>query len=320
MRIRSLVKGALTFVPGAVDLFPKPPPGPTSAPSYYYGVWLKHLSLLAANGLDTAPAVVAELGPGDTLGIGLGALLCGADKYYALDLLAYTERKKNLAVLDALVDLLRKRTPRPEKGFPDFAYSRGGELFPTEVLTDDRLARSMSPARLAEIRHALTDSKGRSGSIVVEYRTPWDDASVIEPDSVDLVVSQSVLEHVDDLEHAYRALYQWLKPGGVMSHSIGLWSHGLTKEWNGHWAISEPMWTLMRGRRSFLINREPWSTHLGHMRRCGFEILYVAQRRANGISRASLTKRWRHLSDDDLSCDSVFVQARKPAAPLRSAA
>jgi SAM-dependent methyltransferase len=315
LRIRSLLKGALTFVPGAPALIPKPPPGSRADTPYYYGVWLKHLGGLAANGLDTSPTVVAELGPGDTLGVGLAALLCGAEKYYALDLLAYTQPKKNLAALDELVALLSKRTPRPDKGFPDFAYSRGGELFPTEVLTDERLARTLAPARLADIREALGSGSGRAGSIVVEYRAPWDDAAVIERDSVDLVVSQSVLEHVDDLETAYGALYQWLRPGGVMSHLIDLRSHGLTNEWNGHWSISDPMWTVMRGKRSFLINREPCSVHLEHMRRCGFEILYVAQRRgdATGIGRGRLAKRWQSLSDDDFSCNTVFIQARKPA-------
>ena len=314
MRIRSLLKGALTFVPGAPALIPKPPPGATSAPSYYYGVWLKHLGLLAANGLDTSPTVVAELGPGDTLGVGLAALLCGAEKYYALDLLAYTEPNKNLAVLDELIELLSKREPRPDKGFPEFAYSRGGELFPTEVLTDETLARTLAPARLAYIREALRNGTGRAGPIAVQYRAPWDDAAVIEHDSVDLVVSQSVLEHVDDLETAYGALYQWLRPGGVMSHVIDLRSHGLTKEWNGHWSISDPMWTVMRGKRSFLINREPCSAHLTHIQQCGFEILYVAQRRgADGIGRARLSKRWQGLSDDDFSCNTVFIQARKPA-------
>lgn len=310
-----MVKGAFTFVPGAAGLLPKPPPGSRSDTSYYYGVWLKHLGLLAANGLDTSPSTVAELGPGDTLGVGLAALLCGADKYYALDLLAYTEPKKNLAALDELIELFAKRVPRPDKGFPAFEYSRGGELFPSEVLTQERLARALSPARLAQVREALASAKGRAGPVVVQYRAPWDDAGVIERNSVDLCVSQSVLEHVDDLDGAYRALFQWLRPGGVMSHLIDLRSHGLTKEWNGHWSISDAMWKVMRGKRSFLINREPCSAHLEHIRRCGFEILYVAQRRDTlGIRRERLSKRFQRLSDDDFTCNTVFIQARKPAS------
>jgi hypothetical protein len=315
MRIRSLIKGALTFVPGAPALLPKPIPGPSSVTSYYYGVWLKHLALLGANRLDTAPTVVAELGPGNTLGVGLAALLSGADRYYALDLLAYTDSRKNLVVMDELVQLLSHRKPRPDKGFPEFEYSRGGELFPSEILTDERLARSMAPTRLERIRAALTTGDAAAGPIVVEYRAPWDDEAVIDDSSVDLIVSQSVLEHVDDLETAYHALYQWLRPGGVMSHMIDLRSHELTKEWNGHWTISEPVWKVLRGKRSFLINREPWSTHLRIMQDCGFEVLYAAQRRnARGVDRARLTKRWRDLSEDDFSCEAVFVQARKPTS------
>jgi hypothetical protein len=52
---------------------------------------------------------------------------------------------------------------------------------------------------------------------------------------VDLIVSQAVLEHVDDLENTYDAFAQWLRPGGRMSHEIDFHSRGLTMPWNGHW-------------------------------------------------------------------------------------
>ena len=68
--------------------------------------------------------------------------------------------------------------------------------------------------------------------------------------------SQSVLEHIDDLEGAYATLHKWLKPGGYMSHLIDFYSHGLTKEWNGHWALSDLTWGALKGRRPYLINRQ----------------------------------------------------------------
>jgi hypothetical protein len=39
-------------------------------------------------------------------------------------------------------------------------------------------------------------------------------------------------------------------------------SHEMTKHWNGHWAISNLTWTLMCGRRPYLLNRVQHSGHI----------------------------------------------------------
>ena len=62
---------------------------------YCYSVWLRHLSIINENGLDTNPNIVAELGPGDSIGMGLMALLTGSSKYYALDIVEKTNVKQN---------------------------------------------------------------------------------------------------------------------------------------------------------------------------------------------------------------------------------
>src|SRR5689334_17334685 len=77
---------AATFIPGVSKLppvkrvFERRSLGTkgTDQARYCYSVWLRHLSLAAANGLDTDPKSVAELGPGDSIGIGIAAVLTGA--------------------------------------------------------------------------------------------------------------------------------------------------------------------------------------------------------------------------------------------------
>jgi hypothetical protein len=81
------------------------------------------------------------------------------------------------------------------------------------------LREALRPERIEAIRRAVTVPMP-SAAITAEYKAPWFDPRVIEAGSVDLVVSQSVLEHVVDLPATYRALYQWVKPGGWMSHQI----------------------------------------------------------------------------------------------------
>jgi hypothetical protein len=254
------------------------------------------------------------VGPGDSLGLGLAALLTGADRYYGLDVVAHANTKQNLDALGVLTELFARRAPRPTKGWPDFDDLLDDGLFPSKILSRDVLSRTLAPERLRLIREALEDPKGQAGPITIVYRVPWYDSAVIERESIDLIVSQAVLEHVVDIRATYRALYAWLRPGGVMSHQIDFRSHRLTHEWNGHFAVSEPLWKVMMGNRPYLINREPWSAHELALKECGFELIAVLkQHRDDGIPRARLASRWQSLSEDDLTCASVFVQARKPA-------
>lgn len=315
MNIRSVVKGAMTFVPGMERLLPKPIAGNNPPSSYFYGVWLKHVAFLAENGLYGPPRTVAELGPGDTLGLGIAALLSGADRYYGLDIIAHTTREANLKVLDELVPFFQKRAARPTKGFPDFDHMLDERLFPGRIITDEALASALRPERIEHIRRALASPAGKSEGITLGYKVPWSDATVVEENSVDLIVSQAVLEHVADIDETYHALYRWLKPGGVMSHQIDFRSHNLAKEWNGHRAIPEPIWKVMMGNRTYFINRQPWSEHCRAISNCGFEIVCALKLdRADGIPRARHAKKWRELSEEDIACAEVFVQARKPIA------
>ena len=82
--IRALIRGLATFIPGYVSGSPREPGG-TVSPRYCYSVWLRHLVMASDGCLFEYPKTVAELGPGDSIGIGLAALISGADEYYAFD-------------------------------------------------------------------------------------------------------------------------------------------------------------------------------------------------------------------------------------------
>ncbi len=282
MHIRPVIKGHLTFVPGVRSLFPRGSTGGTCSAPYCLDVWLKHAGFLEAAGLAGTPRTLAELGPGDSIGVGLAALLSGVDRYYALDVVRFSDAGTSLSMLEALVPLVRAH------GTP---------------VSDDRIAL---------VREALLSPGREHGGVLISYMVPWTDESVIEAGSVDAALSHAVLEHVVDLEGTYRALYRWLKPGGLMSHQIDFRSHGLTEEWNGYRAYPELLWKTIAGKRPFLINREPCSAHLDLIARAGFTIVSVrTQRRDDGIGRSRLSRRWRDISDEDLACSDLIVQARK---------
>ena len=147
---------------------------------------------------------------------------------------------------------------------------------------------------------------------MITYRAPWSDPAVIQEKSVDLIYSQAVLEHVDDLPTAYRCMHHWLKPGGYVSHRIDFRSHGLSEAWNGHWACSDLLWQIVRGRRPYLINREPCSTHMDLLREYGFTVkTQIATSTVSAIHRSELSRRFVGMRDSDLSTSGVFVVARK---------
>jgi hypothetical protein len=314
MYLRALAIGASTFVPGIPRLLAKKGTGSTASAIYCYEVWLKHLVLLWAHGMRTIPRTLAELGPGDTLGVGLAALLCGVDHYYGLDAVKYSNPQANLAIFDDLLALLRKRSPRTKRGWPDYDAYLDERLFPGHILTDELLERSLAPERIKRIRDSIAEpDRTGSGDITVRYVAPWSHDADITERSVDLIVSHAVLQSVLELDATYAALYSWLKPGGWMSHQIDFTSFRTAREWNGHWAYSERVWNLIVGRRPYLINREPHSTHLRLLTKHGFTIACDLQHYSNepGIPRARLSARWKHIDEADFTCSGAFIQARK---------
>ena len=267
------------------------------------------------HGLSTAPATVAELGPGDSVGVGLAALLTGSERYWALDVVSYINAKRNVEILEGLIDLVRNCTPIPNgKEFAEAQPTLDSYDFPADILTHQRLALALSPSRLDRLRRATLTLGPHSEPehALLSYISSWDDRAHIRQGSVDAIFSQAVLEHVDDLAATYKAMHAWLKPGGYMSHQVDFRSHNLTQAWNGHWAVSDFQWSLMRGKRAYFLNREPCSRHLQLLSELGFTV--VGEDRVidpTGIRRGALAARFRHLSDEDLETSGLFVQAVK---------
>ena len=147
---------------------------------------------------------------------------------------------------------------------------------------------------------------------------PWYDPKIIENDSVDLIFSQAVLEHVEDLRNTYNAMYRWVKKGGFISHQIDFESHGLSDQWNGHWSFSDLTWKLIKGKRQYLINREPLSKHLEAAQDAGFEIVSVVPIKSfpheeyiGTIERSQLAKKFKNMSEEDFTTTSAYVLAKK---------
>lgn len=308
LRWQSLAKGILTLVP-VVDRLANSTAGSAVGARYFYSVWLRHLCSVAEVRPDLQFEVVAELGPGDALGLGICALLSGASRYIGLDRVAFGIHADNLAMLDELHSLFQARSPIPgDDEFPGVFPKIKDYSFPSHLLTDDRLGASLAPERISLIRQALLSDMRFTDDALLSYAAPWDAIEQVKPGTVDLLVSQAVMEHVDDVDSAYAAMRRWIKREGVMSHQIDYTCHGITRDWYGHWTVPPALWRVVRGRRAYLINRLPHSSHLAALKRNGFELLACASTVSEMLAPAGSMRI--AYEPTDLSTKGAFIVAR----------
>ena len=261
------------------------------SPEYARGVWFRHIGEAAARGLPHAPETVCEIGPGETIGAGLAALLSGAERYLAIDGAWAWDTARNLAMFDALAELFRRPGAAP---------------------ADDRAGPRLEPGRLRRIRESIV-RVNRDGSLVRYVVQRRGDPMREFDGTVDMVFSQAVMEHVDEPSLAYERMSRWLAPGGVMSHAIDFRSHLSARDWNGHWVYSDPVWKAIFLGGEPLINRVPCSEHVRSIRSRGFDLAVEKRLRdRSGIARSMLAPRFRDMSAEDLETRGLFVQAVKP--------
>jgi len=311
LKLSSLLKGLATFVPGTNRLACSGSGGTTSA-RYCYAVWLRMLVKLHDHGIRLNLSHTAELGPGDSIGIGLCAMLSGADHYYALDAKKHALSLRNCSILEELILLFKNRTPIPDEiEFPKVSPTLKSYVFPDWILSDERLGRTLAEDRLKKLRARVSQKSTNSEDLSIHYTAPWDDPTVIASEAIDFLFSQAVMEHVDQIEKAYTCMNVWLKADGITAHTIDFKSHGLTRHWYGHWTVSAGVWKIVRGRRPYLINRLPLSAHLRLFTQHGFNILLCEKRPVEAMKSSVAAKEFRNFEPEDYETSGCFLAAQK---------
>ncbi len=280
---------------------------------YCHAVWLRHVRRAADAGAQLARGHVVEIGPGDSLGVSIAALLTGASRVTALDAIPHAASELNLTVARHLLDLIQNREPIPDQSeFPHLKPFVADLRFPTHALPhlpDVEALASILEATLPTLR-ALPGDLGAASPL--RYLCPWRPDS-IAASSADAIISQATMEYFDDLTAAYATLASWLTPGGVMSHQIDLSSHHLTPTWDGHWSISRPLWALIKGKRPFFPNRAPLSDHLRAIKRANLDLVALTRYEAPPTRpRSRLAPPFCRLSLDDRMTRGAWILAQKP--------
>ena len=270
---------------------------------------MRHLINLGRFNHQKVPEVVAELGPGDSVGAGLAALLSGVKEYYAFDVVPHALSHDSVAILEELITLFKSRAPIPDQSeFPFLKPFLEDYSFPSHILTDEILKGSLSEESLSKLRKRLAEDSGAP----ISYVAPWDKSHNLKKESVDFIFSQAVMEHVDDLQDAYQSMNQWLKVGGHISHQIDFKCHSTADQWNGHWTYSDFIWRLMRGTRPYLINRQPISVHENLVQKNNFSSLVVLKNKMpSELTRKDLAPLFKNLTDEDLETSGAYLLARR---------
>ncbi|MEO7458367.1 MAG: class I SAM-dependent methyltransferase [Gemmatimonadaceae bacterium] len=312
MNTRLLIGGLKSYLP--VELSKYKGTGGTVTGAYCYSVWLRHLSRIRERVPAFDPSVLVELGPGDSIGLGLAALLTGAQTYIGLDVLEHASPDVNLRVLDELVALFRAHAPLPgDKEFPRLYPRLTSYAYPSGIVSDETLKRTLAPENVERIRAAVKTLSRSDGP--VQYRCPWTAASV-DAGSADLVISQVALQDMDHipsrdaLGDSFAAMARWLKPGGVMSHQIDF-SCPAGHVWNHHWAFGDLTWTLIRGKRPYYVNRAPLSEYVSLCETHGFDVVGVDPIARDGLRRDESAPRFRALPEEDFHAAGALLIAVK---------
>jgi hypothetical protein len=284
--------------------------------AYGYGVWLRHLAGLQKAGISGPFDRVAELGPGNSVAVGICALLSGATSYVGLDVLPHLSFSRATYVLDELLELFSRSASIPSGESYAGVYPPVVDYtFPEAAIEAFRGNRRDSMDESALRSAVLKLETGDSSSQMIRSICPWDQHS-LPKGSVDLVLSQAVLQEIppkspeNPLLAAFCATANFLRTGGIASHQIDLGFYG-RGPWNIHWTWSDLEWRLIRGRRDNYVNREPLGTYLALAKQAGFEIVRVEVVNDPGVPISSLSPRFRGLPESERTARAAHLILRK---------
>ena len=271
--------------------------------AYIDAVFSDYLEYGGLGADELTGASVLELGPGDNFGVALRFLGTGVASVVAMDKFASVrDTDQQREIYAALLERMG-----PEERSRAAAAIDLGEL-------------RFDPKRLRAIE-----------GIAVE-----DAAAHLADERFDLIVSRAVLEHLYDLDAAFAAMDELLRPCGTMLHKVDFRDHGMFTDGGMHpltfLTVPDRIYAWM-SRNSGRPNRRLADYYraklgeLGYASRLlvtkpvdGEELVPHPERlEVSGATKAALDEirpdllsRYRSLPDEDLATAGIFVIARKP--------
>ncbi len=278
---KALIKGLITFLPGIGMLLGKKKSKSThscSDPLFCYNLWLRILIYLKENNIENCSCRLGEIGNGGSFGTGICALLTGAGEYFALEIEEKLNVQQNIILLEAIVDLLKQKTPLSENSKINIPLK--DYIFPEDLIipnfNDDRF--------VDRLRNEI--AAGFKNSSRIHLVKGWQNYPSLK---LDMVFSRAVMEHVSNPASVYESAMKHLKNKSFMLHDIELHSHGITSNPDGHYKIPAFIWNLIFGRRKYFLNKWSLEDHTREIKNQGFKLLDVKENYELSDNRNVLT-------------------------------
>ena len=238
-------------------------------PSYYIYVFLLHQYYSIPSNQKSS---YLEIGPGECPGLALIAYCLDYSPVCAVDVLPFASD----ASLEHVAKGLKTFLLTNDTLFSTRVYNN---ILPSVPLAElNRLYRSLLKSFDFSKLTKFCDSTLRLSDL--NYYPYLSDLSRLKTffhdTSYNFVVSQACLEHVADLESLFSFLRDITTLDAIHSHSIDLSSHGITDSVDSHIRIHPFLWRIIRGRRSYFINRLSYDDFASFFNYHGF-LIEVAQ-------------------------------------------
>lgn len=146
--------------------------------------------------VDFTDKEILEIGHGGTLGVAFNFIANGAKRVYCTDVGTFKKEKKELDVRRKIFD-----------NFNSEQKKRVSSVLNDNFELDGRIVKAVNAGDIAKMDLGF---------------------------KFDLIVSRAVLEHVSDLETAFKVMDKHLKQGGMMLHVVDLRNHGMFSDFGNH--------------------------------------------------------------------------------------
>jgi SAM-dependent methyltransferase len=260
-------------------------------PVEVHALFAGHVARLAPYWPSPLGVTATELGPGNSLAQAVLWNLLGVERVLAVDVQQYASAESAPGVYQGVIESLPARIDEgklPDPLGPEGRASRVDELFPGGDLA--------FPVLGPRIDYRVTDGRNLP----------------LESDTVGLIYSISVLEHVRDTEHLYREMYRVLRSGGLCSHIIDLRDHHHPEPLD-FLRYPDGLWDCMTGRSAGWTNRLRASDHLRLIEAAGLRVhLYDPRYVDEAPSPGDLDARFQGLASDDLRTVAMILILGKP--------
>lgn len=246
------------------------------------------LKMANTAGVDLENKVVVELGPGQTPHMLFSSLLFGAKKAIGLDVNTYLGEKTTLV--------------------SDYKKTIG---WIADAVVNDELAKNQAFDERRFLGKSLVSDDYFEIKLYDGSNFPLGD------ETVDIIWSKSVLEHVKDYECIISEMRRVLRIGGVMCHIIDLRDHTTfekEEDWLRFLRYGNALWNLMTSNRSTWCNRLRSSQWENAFSDAGFSLLHKEIELLPfdvDFNKERLVHPFRMFEDEDLATAWLKVVYQK---------